>query len=170
MTKLTAALLIAALALSQQLSARTFAAQPPPTPSSTVRTAVQAAYEGMGTSFQAHDLERFMAYFQPDYVDIDENGRHLTKKETRRGYSDQLGQLKSIQSQYVVRDIQTMPNGMLAEMRLHSHGTGEKRILFAKIRGHFTDELWVRDLWVNTPQGWRIQNRQTLKDDLSAGP
>ena len=170
MTKLTTALLIAALALSQQFSARTFAAQPPPESSSTVHAAIQAAYDGMGTSFQAHDLERFMAYFQPDYIDIDENGKHLTKQQTRRGYSEQLGQLKSIQSQYVVRNIEAAPSGTLAEMRLHSHGTGEKRILFARIRGHFTDDLWVRDLWVNTPQGWRISRRQTLKDDLSTGP
>ena len=170
MMKLSPALLIAALALSTQFSDRTFAAPPPAAASSTTRTAIQAAYEGMGTSFEARDLDRFMTYFQPDYIDIDENGKHLTKEETRQGYSAQLKQMKSIQSQYVVTDVQTMPSGTQAEMRLHSHGTGEKRILFVKIRGHFTDDLWVRDLWVNTPQGWRIQRRQTLKDDLSTGP
>ena len=166
MTKYISALLVTALAFILTLSPRTQAAAPP----SAAHTAIQAAYEGMGTSFQAHDLDRFMTYFQPDYVDIDENGKHLTKEQTRQGYSAQLRQMKSIQSRYVVKDVQATPIGTLVEMRLHSHGTGEKRILFAKIRGYFTDDLWVRDLWVNTPQGWRLQRRQTLKDDLSTGP
>ncbi len=166
MKKLNCALLTATLAFTSLLTARTLAA----VPSSSTHAAIQAAYEGLGKAFQAHDLDRFMTYFQPDYIDIDENGKHLTKEQTRQGYSAQLRQMKSIQSRYVVKDVQTTPSGTLVEMRLHSHGTGEKRILFAKIRGHFTDDLWVRDLWVNTPQGWRLRRRQTLKDDLSTGP
>ena len=165
MTKYVSTLLVLALAFIPTLSTRTLAAAPP----SAAHTAIQAAYEDMGTSFQAHDLDRFMTYFQPDYIDIDENGKHLTREQTRQGYSAQLRQMKSIQSRHVVKDVQAVPSGTLVEMRLHSHGTGEKRILFAKIRGHFTDDLWVRDFWVNTPQGWRLQRRQTLKDDLSTG-
>ena len=164
MTKLCLALLAAAL-----VSCRPLAALPTVVPSAADRAAIQAAYEGLGTSFQAHDLDRFMGYFTPDYIDVDENGRHLTKDQTRQGYKDQLGQLKSIQSHYVVRSVTATRAGTLVEMRMHSSGTGEKRILFVKVRGHFTDELWVRDLWVNTPQGWRLQHRQTLKDDLSTG-
>jgi ketosteroid isomerase-like protein len=166
MTRYTYALLVIAFALTPLISTRALAG----VPAGSTHPAIQAAYEGLGAAFQAHDLDRFMTYFQPDYIDIDENGKHLTKEQTRQGYSAQLRQMKSIQSRYIVTDVQTTPSGTLVEMRLHSYGAGEKRILFAKIRGHFTDDLWVRDLWVNTPQGWRIQRRQTLKDDLSTGP
>jgi len=164
MTKLSFALLAAAVCLCQPL-----AAQRPAAPANTDRAAIQVAYEGLGAAFQAHDLDRFMAYFRPNYIDVDENGKHLTKEQTRRGYQDQLGQLKSIQSHYVVKSVTTTLTGTLVEMQMHSSGTGEKRILFARVRGHFTDDLWVRDLWVNTPQGWRLQHRQTLKDDLNIG-
>ncbi len=160
MTKLCFALFAALVACTP------LAAQPLAAPD---HAAIQAAYEGLGASFQAHDLDRFMAYFSPDYIDIDENGKHLTKDQTRQGYKDQLGQMKSIQSHYVLRNVTATPAGIVVEMRMHSSGTGEKRILFAKIRGHFTDDLWVRDLWVKTPQGWRLQHRLTLKDDLSTG-
>ena len=156
--------LLTALTLCLPLAAQKSAA-----PSSADRAGIQAAYEGLGAAFQAHDLDRFMGYFAPDYVDVDENGRHLTKEQTRQGYKDQLGQLKSIQSHYVVKAGMTTRTGTLVEMRMHSSGTGEKRILFVKVRGHFTDDLWVRDLWVKTPQGWRLQHRMTLKDDLSTG-
>ena len=107
-----------------------------------------------------------MAYFTEDYVDTDEHGARLTKEQTRRGYRDQLGQMKSIQSRYVIQSLAPAPGGTLVEMHFHATGVGEKRVLFAKFHGTFTDELWVRDLWVSTPQGWRIQRRQTLKDEL----
>jgi len=141
-----------------------FAAPPAPRPSE--RAAIQAAYDGLGDAFSRHDLPRFMAYFTDDYVDTDEHGARLTKEQTRRGYRDQLGQMKTIQSRYAIQSLSPAPGGTLVEMHLHATGRGEKRILFAKFHGTFTDELWVRDLWVSTPQGWRIQRRQTLKDEL----
>ena len=140
----------------------------PPVPAD--RAVIQAAYGGLDDAFTRHDLPRFMSYFTDDYIDIDEKGTRLTKEQTRRGYQDQLGQTKTIQSHYVIQNLAPAPGGTLVEMRMHSSGLGEKRILFAKLHGTFTDELWVRDLWVNTPQGWRIQHRQTLKDELRIRP
>lgn len=141
-------------------------AAPPPAPRLSERTSIQAAYQGMDDAFSQHDLPRFMSYFTDDYIDTDEKGANLTKEQTRRGYRDQLGQMKSIQSHYAIQNLAPAPGGTLAEMHMHSSGLGEKRILFAKFHGTFTDELWVRDLWISTPQGWRIQRRQTLKDEL----
>lgn len=136
----------------------------PPAPAD--RAVIQAAYDGLNDAFTRHDLPRFMSCFTDDYIDIDEKGARLTKAQTRRGYQDQLGQMKSIQSHYAIQNLAPAPGGTLAEMHMHSSGLGEKRILFAKFHGTFTDELWVRDLWISTPQGWRIQRRQTLKDEL----
>ena len=134
------------------------------------RATIQAAYAGLNDAFSRHDLPRFMAYFTDDYIDTDEKGAHLTKEQTRRGYQDQLGQMKTIQSRYAVQSLAPAPGGTLVEMRMHSSGLGEKRVLFAKLHGTFTDDLWVRDLWVSTPQCWRIQRRQTLKDELHIRP
>ena len=140
----------------------------PPAPAD--RAVIQAAYDGLNDAFTRHDLPRFMSCFTDDYIDIDEKGARLTKAQTRRGYQDQLGQMKSIQSRYAIQSLAPAPGGTLVEMRMHSSGLGEKRILFAKLHGTFTDELWVRDLWVNTSQGWRIRHRQTLKDELHIRP
>ncbi len=143
----------------------------PPAPRAADRAAIQAAYEGLNAAFCRHDLPRFMSYFTDDYLDIDEKGARLNKEQTRRGYGEQLGQMKTIQSRYALQSLAAMPaGGMLVEMKMHASGAGEKRILFAKLRGAFTDDLWVRDLWVPTPQGWRLQRRQTLQDDLRIRP
>ena len=144
------------------------AAAAPPVPAD--RAAIQAAYDGLNDAFTRHDLPRFMSYFTADYIDIDEKGARLTKAQTRRGYQDQLGQMKTIQSRWAIQSLAPAPGGALVEMRMHSSGLGEKRILFAKLHGTFTDDLWVRDLWVSTPQGWRLQHRQTLKDELHIRP
>ena len=152
------------------IAAPTIAAPSAPAPRPADRAAIQDAYGGLDDAFSRHDLPRFMSYFTDDYIDIDEKGTRLTKEQTRRGYQDQLGQMKTNQSHYVIQNLAPAPGGTLVEMRMHSSGLGEKRILFAKLHGTFTDDLWVRDLWVNTPQGWRIQHRQTLKDELHIRP
>ncbi len=135
-----------------------------------MQSAIQAAYDGLSDAFGRRDLPRFMAYFAPDYIDIDEKGARLTKEQTRRGYQEQLGQIKTIRSRYVIQNLTPTAAGTLVEMRMHSDGTGEKRVLFAKLHAAFTNDLWVRDLWVSTAQGWRLQRRQTLQDDLRIHP
>ena len=147
------------------------AAPPSSPPSADDRAAIQAAYDGLNAAFSRHDLPRFMSYFTEDYIDIDEKGSHLNKEQTRRGYQQQLGQMKTIQSRYIIQNLAPAPTGgTLVEMKMHASGLGEKRILFAKLHGTFTDDLWVRDLWVQTPQGWRLRRRQTLQDDLHIRP
>lgn len=128
---------------------------------------IQGTYDQINAAFCRHDLNGFMSYFTQDFIDIDEKGAHLTKDQVRRGYHDQLDQIKTVQSRCSILSCASVPGGYLVEMKLHTNGTGEKRILFAKIKGIFTNDLWVRDLWVSTPQGWRLQHRQTLQDDLS---
>ena len=136
------------------------------TPVDSARPAIQSAYEGLNVAFTQHDLNRFMTYFTPDYTVVDEKGKRFTKDQTRRQYADQLAQIKTMQSRYSVGGVSAAPGGILVEMRMHSSGVGEKRILFAKFHANFTDDLWVRDTWVQTAQGWRIKSRQTLGDTM----
>lgn len=163
------ALCAGALAFGILISFPTFAAFPSAVPF-TDRTAIQAVYDQLGAAFSRHDLTRFMSYFTPDYIDIDEKGDRLSKEQTRRGYQQQLGQIKTMQSHYAIQSLTPTVGGTLVEMKMHTDGIGEKRILFAKLHANFTDDLWVRDLWVNTPQGWRLQHRQTLQDTLHIHP
>lgn len=136
------------------------------TPSDSARPAILAGYDGLSVAFTQHDLNRFMTYFTPDYTVVDEKGHRFTREETRKQYAGQLAQIKSMQSRYTVGGLSPAPGGVLVEMRMHSSGVGEKRILFAKFHANYTDDLWVRDTWVNTAQGWRIRTRQTLQDKM----
>ena len=134
------------------------------------QAAIHTVYDQINAAFCKHDLDLFMSYFAPDYIDIDEKGEHLTKEQVRQGYRKQLGQIKTMQSRYAILSCVPATGGYLVEMKMHSDGTGEKRILFARLKGIFTNDIWVRDLWVNTPQGWRLRHRFTLQDQLNIRP
>ncbi len=134
------------------------------------QSAISAAYSQINTAFTQHDLDRFMTYFTPDYKVVDEKGATFNKEQTRRQYADQLKQVKTMQSRFTVQNFVSVPGGVQAEMRLHTQGLGEKRVLFMKFKGTYTDDLWVRDFWVNTPQGWRVKSRETLADKLVTHP
>jgi hypothetical protein len=134
------------------------------------QAAIEAAYSEINTAFAAHNLDRFMTFFTPDYKVIDEKGATYTKEQTRQQYADQLKQMKTMQSRYSVQHFTPAPAGVEVEMKLHTQGIGEKRVLFMKIKGNYTDDLSVHDVWVNTPQGWRIKFRKTLADKLVTRP
>lgn len=134
------------------------------------QAAIQSAYAQINAAFARHDLDTFMTFFAPDYKVVDENGKTYTKEETRKQYASQLKQMKTMQSRYTLSGFQTVPGGVEAEMKLHTQGTGEKRVAFLKFKGHYHDDLWVHDLWTETPQGWRIKSRKTLSDKLVTGP
>ena len=134
------------------------------------QAAIETGYSQINAAFAQHNLDRFMTFFTPDYKVIDEKGAAYTKAQTRQQYADQLKQMKTMQSRYTVQNFTATPAGVQVEMKLHLQGTGEKRMLFMKFKGNYADDLWVHDLWVDTPQGWRIKFRKTLADTLVTHP
>ncbi len=134
------------------------------------QSAISAAYAQINTAFTQHNLDQFMAYFTPDYKVVDEKGATYNKEQTRKQYADQLKQVKTMQSRFTVQNFVSVPGGIQAEMKLHTQGIGEKRVLFMHFKGTYADDLWVRDFWVQTPQGWRVKSRKTLADNLVTHP
>ena len=132
--------------------------------------AIQSAYGQINAAFAQHDMDRFMTFFAPDYKVVDEKGATYNKEQTRKQYGDQLKQVKTMQSRFTVQNFTAAPGGVEVEMTLHTQGIGEKRVLFMKFKGTYTDDLLVHDLWVQTPQGWRIKSRKTLSDKLVTHP
>lgn len=159
-------IIAAAVFLPSAFSSGAFAAAVPVAD----QAAIQAAYTQINAAFTRHDLDRFMTYFTPDYKVVDENSRTFNKAQTRRQYADQLKQVKTMNSRFTVQNFTAVPSGVEAEMKLHTQGIGEKRVLFMKFKGTYADDLWVRDLWVQTPDGWRIKSRKTLADKLVTHP
>lgn len=158
-------LLLIGLALFGLAAPRVSAEAPP-----AARSAISVAYSQLNAAFTQHDLDRFMTYFTPDYKVVDEKGATYNKEQTRRQYADQMKQVKTMQSRFTVGNFVSVPGGVEAEMKLHTQGIGEKRVLFMKFRGTYADDLWVRDFWVQTPQGWRVKSRKTLADKLVTHP
>ena len=126
---------------------------------------IRTAYEQINAALAQRDLARALSYFTPDYTLEDGQEARLTRAQAQRLYQERMSRIKTLQCRYVVGAITPAPGGAWAEMRAHSEGTGEKRLLFARLQGRFTNELWVRDLWVNTPQGWRLKYRRTLQGE-----
>lgn len=134
------------------------------------QAAITSAYGEINVAFTQHDLDRFLTFFTPDYRVVDEKGATHTKEQIRKQYQDQLKQVKTMQSRFTLQNFVSVPDGIQAEMKLHTQGIGEKRVLFMKFRGTYTDDLWVQDVWVETPQGWRIKSRKTFYDKLATHP
>lgn len=145
---------------------KAFAEAVPPT----AQAAIQSGYNQINVAFSQHDLDHFMAFFAPDYKVVDEKGTTYNKEQTRKQYADQLKQMKTMQSSFTVQNFAETSAGVEVEMKLHSQGVGEKRVLFMKFTGTYADDLSVRDLWVQTPQGWRIKSRKTVSDKLVTHP
>jgi hypothetical protein len=74
-------------------------------------------------------------------------------------------QIDSIQSEWSILSVTDTSTGMIVQVKMHSEGTGSKRIAFFKIHGTFTNDMVVRDDWVDTSDGWRIKSRIKLIDD-----
>ena len=124
----------------------------------------------MREAFAAHNLPLAMSYFAPDYTDTDERGRTRTRPEEERFFQARMAQVQSAQCRCVVESLTCTPAGTWADMQVRSEGIGVKRVLFARVHVRFRNTLHVRDLWVSTPQGWRIKYRQTLQDDTHLSP
>lgn len=133
-------------------------------PSASGEAAIQAEYVQMNAAFVRHDLTDVMSYFMPDYTQSKKNGDLEDLDQTKRDYQNELKQISTMQSRYSVLHCDSVPAGMEVEIRVHSDGTGIKHVLFATLKGSFTNDLWVRDLWVDTPSGWRLRHRQIFED------
>ena len=134
------------------------------------QTGIKAAYDRINAAFLRDNMDGLMAYFTPDYTEL---SRARRDGESGRGAASVPGsplQITSMSSHWTLQDLQPTAEGVSVQMTMHSSGTGIKRILFAKLRGTFTDDLQVRDLWVHTAQGWRLKHRVVLSDQTQTHP
>ena len=139
-------------------------------PAGAGRAAILEAYDQINADFLHRDIPQVMSFFTPDFTEVNDRGAKADKEQTRRRYQEEQGQITTMQTHYTLQNFTPTVAGTLVEVRMHSDGTGVKRILFAKIHGTFTNDLWVRDLWVDTTQGWRLKHRQTLEDQTHTHP
>ena len=154
------------------LSCIVCSASPPPPINTdiTPSEAIQMEYIQMNADFVQHNLNGVMSFFTPDFFATSSDGKQISLKQTRQQYQQQLSQMKTMHSDYTVMNCRPTSSGYLMEIRVHSAGTGFKRILFAKINGSFTNDLCVRDLWVQNGNAWHLKHRVILEDNTQEDP
>ena len=162
--------LLCAAALISASSASALAAPKTSAPADSGRASILAAYDQINADFLHREIPQVMTYFTADYTELSPQGKTADKEQTRRRYQEEQGQITTMQTRYTFQSLTPTAAGTQVEMRMHSDGTGVKRILFARLHGTFTNDLRVRDLWVDTPQGWRLKHRQTLEDQTHTHP
>ncbi len=145
-------------------------ARPVPATVTGTADAIRAMYSQINAELPRRDLDGAMSLFTPDYALIDEKGKKLTRAQAIQDYRDTMRDVRSMQTTFNLVSLTPVSGGAWADMKMYSQGTGQKRVLFTRIRGTFTNDLHVRDFWVPTPQGWRLKYRQTLQDETRTHP
>lgn len=133
------------------------------------RAAIETAYNDMTSAFAADKLCRAGALMTDDYRQIDDRGRGVDKAGAIKEFQAKRNMVRSFQSRLSITSVIAQADGVHVEMATHSWGTGVERILFFSVKGPYTYDLRVKDVWVKTPQGWRLKFRQKLQDEISAG-
>lgn len=131
---------------------------------------IRSAYDLMHDAFEDRNLTLAMSCFAPDYAAADEKGARISREQEQQIFRERMAQVRSAQSHYTIESLTRTTAGTWAEMRMHTEGIGIKRVLFARVRARFQNDLRVRDLWVSTPQGWHLKYRQTLQDETHLSP
>lgn len=132
---------------------------------SVATTSIHTAYDRINTAFETRDFDQFTAYFTADFTSTDQDGKLTSRAQTLKNFQDQRKQILSMHTRYDFTTLSRNTDGVLVDMTLHTDGRGQKRILFAKVTGTFTSSLHVHDLWVETPEGWKLKRRQTLQSE-----
>jgi hypothetical protein len=126
--------------------------------------AINAQYAQINDAIIQHNLDKIMSFFTYDFSELNNAGAIVNRDQERKSYQSELGRIKSMQIHYIVQNCDTTPAGMTCVVRFHMDGIGFKRIMFMKLEGTFTNDLLVHDLWVPTPEGWKLKSRQTVLD------
>jgi len=159
----TGAAVVALMAMTAFPTFQVLAAIPSPTDAGA--TAIQTTYDAITVAFDNDRIGQIPTFLTEDYTETDPHGQILDQAAAIKKLRDERNQIDSVQSQWSIVSITNSPTGMMVQLKLHSEGTGSKRIAFFKIRGTFTNDMVCRDWWIDTADGWRIKSRVKLLDD-----
>jgi ketosteroid isomerase-like protein len=125
---------------------------------------VTAEYSQLDNAVMKRDLDKIMSFFTDDFTELNADGQTVDREQERKDYQSRFNMIKSMTCRFDVQGISSAPGGNYCDLTIHMDGIGVKRVMFMRFQAAFTNELVVHDLWVNTPAGWRLKFRQTLKD------
>jgi hypothetical protein len=151
---------------------------PAPSPSVVDQAAITAAYGQLNADYVRGDLKAFDSWFAPNYQVTGTDGKTMNMIQFEKATREQRSQVISMKSHWTLSPLVPVTpdpssdgaQAISVTMTLHSEGTGQKKVMFFTAKGSFVDDTQMNDLWIQTPQGWRIERRKILSDHLQSHP
>jgi ketosteroid isomerase-like protein len=128
-------------------------------PSST-KQEIQSNYNKIASAITRKDVRSATSYFTNDYVGIDNKGNRRNAEEMRQYYSSIMpAQVKIVKNQIAIQDFNTNSNVAQVVIKQRADLTfGSSKIV---------SQNTYQDLWVKTPQGWRLKQSQNTSSSTT---
>ncbi len=124
---------------------------------SKVQPIIQTNYNQINAAFIRKDIKGATALFTQDYVSINPEGGKQTLTEFREHYNSLFTRfnIKLTSNKATIKTIDTNTGGIDVAIEQKTEGTiaGFNKIVI---------DQTSRDLWLKTPQGWRLKQSKIL--------
>ena len=124
---------------------------------SKIQPLIQTNYNQINAAFVRKDIKGATALFTPDYVSINPEGEKQTLSEFRDHYNNLFTRfnIKLTSNQATIKNINVNTSGLDVAIEQKTEGTiaGFNKIIINQTS---------RDLWLKTPQGWRLKQSKIL--------
>jgi len=127
-----------------------------------VQPVIQTNYNQINAAFIRQDIKGATALFTPDYILINPEGEKQTLAEFREHYGNLFTRfnVKLISNKATIKNIDVNASGIDVAIEQKTEGTiaGFNKIVINQTS---------RDLWLKTPQGWRLKQSKILTSQIT---
>lgn len=129
---------------------------------SKLQPTIQTNYDRINAAFIRKDIKGATALFTPDYVSISPEGEKQTLSEFRKHYDNLFNRfnIKLTSNRTTIKNIDLNSNSADVAIEQKTEGTiaGFNKIVINQTS---------RNLWVKTPQGWRLKESKILTNQTT---
>ncbi len=127
---------------------------------SSAKQEIQSTYNKIASAILRKDITSATSYFTSDYVGIDDQGNQRTAVEMRKYYSSIMpAPVKVVKNQIAIQDFSANSNSANVLIKQRADLTfGSNKIV---------SQNTYRDLWVKTPQGWRLKQSKNTQSSTT---
>ncbi len=120
---------------------------------SSAKQEIQSTYNKIASAIIRKDVKSATSYFTSDYIGIDDKGTQRTAGEMRQYYSSIMpAPVKVVKNQIAIQDFSA--DSISANVLIKQRAD----LTFGKSK--IVSQNTYKDLWVKTPQGWRLKQSQ----------
>jgi hypothetical protein len=126
------------------------------------RQAIQFAHSKIDIALERKNFPDVTAACTPDFVSINDEGRHFSAAQVRSGLSAQLARAQSVQSTTIVQSVSLTPTGAAVTLVQHLVVLTRYKVLFFGRLAHTTLDQTRREEWIKANGTWRLKQSHTL--------